>query len=263
MESTPSPDDVDPFALERLVADLWDTLGWETTVTENTADGGYDVKACRSQPVEQAHLIEVKRRAQGTPIGRPKIQQFAGVVAQQGADKGVFVTTSSFTDPASTAAEQLNIGLVDREQFLELIDRHGLENELARLAEHYSELPIPDATANEARKTEVRAELNLLTQRQHGHVGMRIKGQRSLQVASNGAWTVTTGTEAETERLAAFKPDRFHVDVHGDSGATLTSDSWPDDPDIWLEYQLKHIEDLLDEVFDADWKAITDIRREY
>ena len=48
-------------------------------------------------------------------IGRPEIQKFVGALAGQGAKKGIFITTSSFTKEASdyTPKNETKIVLID------------------------------------------------------------------------------------------------------------------------------------------------------
>ena len=44
--------------------------------------------------------IQAKRWRPGNVVGRPEIQKFVGALAGQGAKKGIFITTSSFTREA-------------------------------------------------------------------------------------------------------------------------------------------------------------------
>ena len=45
--------------------------------------------------------IQAKRWKPGNVVGRPEIQKFVGALAGQGAKKGIFITTSSFTNEAN------------------------------------------------------------------------------------------------------------------------------------------------------------------
>src|ERR1700739_797185 len=54
--------------------------------------------------------VQAKRRKQ--VIGRPEVQRFAGALAGQHATKGIFITTSSFTDEALRYASTLAIKVV-------------------------------------------------------------------------------------------------------------------------------------------------------
>jgi len=48
----------------------------------------------------ERNLQEAKRWQHGNVVGRPDIQKFVGALAGQGAKKGIFITTSSFTKEA-------------------------------------------------------------------------------------------------------------------------------------------------------------------
>ena len=59
--------------------------------------------------------IQAKRWKPGNVVGRPEIQKFVGALAGQGAKKGVFITTSSFTKEARdyTPRNETKIVLID------------------------------------------------------------------------------------------------------------------------------------------------------
>ena len=71
--------------------------------------------------------IQAKRWKEN-PVGRPAIQQFAGALAGQGAHKGIFITTSSFTDDAKSFTAKVNskIVLIDGEELANLMIDHGI-----------------------------------------------------------------------------------------------------------------------------------------
>ena len=51
-------------------------------------------------------LVQCKRNAPEHPVGRPAIQQFKGVIEENGADLGVCVTSSGFTAQARESARK-------------------------------------------------------------------------------------------------------------------------------------------------------------
>lgn len=64
------------------------------------------------------------KRWQGS-IGRPEIQSFYGALAGQRSDKGVFITTSSFTQQAKDFAKSVErVVLVDGEKLASLMMEH-------------------------------------------------------------------------------------------------------------------------------------------
>ena len=68
------------------------------------------------------------RYAPNNAIGRERIQQFAGALVGQGASKGVFVTTSSFTKGAVEYAQRVpqKIVLIDGQELAGLLIRYGV-----------------------------------------------------------------------------------------------------------------------------------------
>ncbi len=80
-------------------------------VTPVGSDAGIDGVAKDGQRVI---LVQCKRYAVDNSVGRPAIQQFKGVIEENAADLGVFVTTSAFTAQArESAAKNDCILLVD------------------------------------------------------------------------------------------------------------------------------------------------------
>jgi restriction system protein len=72
--------------------------------------------------------IQAKRYAPDSTIGRDRIQQFAGALVGQGASKGVFVTTSSFSRGAVEYAQRVpqKIILVDGKELARLMIQYGV-----------------------------------------------------------------------------------------------------------------------------------------
>jgi restriction system protein len=72
--------------------------------------------------------VQAKRYAPDNSIGRERIQQFAGALVGQGATKGVFVTTSSFSRGAVEYAQRVpqRIILVDGAELTKLMIQYGV-----------------------------------------------------------------------------------------------------------------------------------------
>ena len=85
--------------LELLVAELYEQMGYRTTVTKQTRDGGRDVIAERRETGRlEKLLIEVKHHE--SPIGVSKVRELLGVVSSEKVNKGVLITTSRFSKDA-------------------------------------------------------------------------------------------------------------------------------------------------------------------
>lgn len=72
--------------------------------------------------------IQAKKYAKENPVSEPEIRGFSGSLGAAKANKGVFVTTSCFTQPAQDFAERhpFKIVLIDGEQLTALMIRYGV-----------------------------------------------------------------------------------------------------------------------------------------
>lgn len=103
--------EMDPFRFEQHVMSFYASAGLEAWPTRKSNDFGVDGFAIHD---EGLLVIQCKRNAADNRVGRPVIQQFKGVVEEQGAFRGYIVTTSGFTDEAKqSAAMSDKIELID------------------------------------------------------------------------------------------------------------------------------------------------------
>jgi len=72
--------------------------------------------------------IQAKRWAPGNVLGRPELHKFVGALAGQGAKKGVFITTSSFTREAReyVPRNKTKIVLIDGDELAQLMIDYNL-----------------------------------------------------------------------------------------------------------------------------------------
>lgn len=113
---------------ERLIGNLLSRMGFQVELTKASGDGGVDVVAHFAQPFFQGrYLIQCKRFSVANAVGAPVIREFYGAVrADHRAVKGIFVTTSNFTEQAREFAERVGIELIDREGLGRLLREHGV-----------------------------------------------------------------------------------------------------------------------------------------
>lgn len=81
--------------------------------------------------------VQAKRYAPNTSVGRPEIQAFVGSLVGLGASKGVFVTTSTFSNPATEFVRglQQRIILIDGARLTDLMVEFGVGVRLSRTVE--------------------------------------------------------------------------------------------------------------------------------
>lgn len=118
--------ETDPIFFEKLVVKLLDTMGYSgkngnVTVTTQSNDGGIDGIINQDPLGTSTVYLQVKRYAEKNVVGRPAIQAFYGAPASVNADRGVFITTSSFSKGALEFARNQGIVLIDGIQLTELM----------------------------------------------------------------------------------------------------------------------------------------------
>lgn len=126
-----------PIKFEALMVNLLLSLGFgggpEARRGERlgmSGDGGVDGVMREDALGLDVVYIQAKRYAVGNAVGPEAIQAFAGSLLERGATKGVFATTSRFTDGARRAAERLStqrrIVLIDGEELARLMMDRGV-----------------------------------------------------------------------------------------------------------------------------------------
>lgn len=90
--------------LERVLAEVCEGLGFQTTLTRSTKDGGFDV-AVEADGLR--YLIEVKHWSAPALVDAGVISQFAEVVVSQAAARGLLLSSSGFRP--TVLAERLEV----------------------------------------------------------------------------------------------------------------------------------------------------------
>ena len=99
-----------PAFFEKAVVDLLWAMGYggphgEREHLGKSGDGGIDGVIRQDALGLNKVYIQAKRYADSNSVGRPAIQQFFGSLSSRGADRGVFITTSRFSEEAKREAE--------------------------------------------------------------------------------------------------------------------------------------------------------------
>lgn len=121
-----------PQFFENLVLDLLNKMGYAFSsesikTTPYSSDEGIDGVIEEDRFGFNSIYVQAKRW--DGVVGRPEIQKFLGAVAGQGGVKGLFITTSRFSDGAIKYAEkqlQVKLVLVDGEKLVNLMMKYRL-----------------------------------------------------------------------------------------------------------------------------------------
>lgn len=124
---------ISPAFFERVVVELLVKMGYGGSRADagkaigRTGDGGIDGIIKEDKLGLDVVYIQAKRW-DNNPVGRPDVMQFAGALQAQRANKGIFITTSRFTDDARSYVSQIGskIVLIDGEQLTGLMIEHDV-----------------------------------------------------------------------------------------------------------------------------------------
>ena len=122
-----------PDFFEKLVLDLLVKMGYGNSRADaehvgRSGDGGID-GIINQDPLGLDAIYIQSKRLTGGSVGVRDIREFKGALIDNGASKGVFITTSSFTEPSKEAANESagpKIVLIDGDQLVDLMVDHNV-----------------------------------------------------------------------------------------------------------------------------------------
>jgi restriction endonuclease Mrr len=111
-----------PKEFEELTGKILEANGFhDIQIVGGSGDLGIDIFAW--DQFGYKHAVQCKRYAPGNTVGSPAIQTFFGMMFHHQVQKGIFVTTSTFSRPAIDLATQRDIQLIDGNQLIEILER--------------------------------------------------------------------------------------------------------------------------------------------
>lgn len=123
-----------PAFFEQLIVDLLVAMGYggsHKNAAEQlgrSGDGGVDGVINEDRLGLDRIYVQAKRYAPGNQVGRPEVNAFVGSLVGLGATKGVFVTTSTFSQPAKDFVKHLaqRVILIDGMELADLMVEHNV-----------------------------------------------------------------------------------------------------------------------------------------
>lgn len=127
---------MNPYQFESLMVNLLNKMGYkgpngQSIVTQKSNDDGIDGVIYQDALGLQKVYLQVKRYAASNSVGQPEVTAFSGAVKLKHMDRGVFITTSTFTAKAYNAAKSLNIITIDGDMLTNLMIQYGVGIEVA------------------------------------------------------------------------------------------------------------------------------------
>lgn len=126
--------ELSPSFFEKLVVELLVKMGYGGSIKDagraigKSGDEGIDGTIKEDKLGLDIIYIQAKKWKPGNVVGRPELQKFVGALAGQGAKKGIFITTSSFSREATeyTPRNETKIVLIDGTQLSQLMIDYNL-----------------------------------------------------------------------------------------------------------------------------------------
>lgn len=117
--------DLNPYEFEQLVANLFEKMGLASKLTRSSRDGGVDCIAFDPRPVLGGKVVIQAKRYRHT-VGVSAVRDLYGTMMNEGASKGLLVTTSGYGPDAFNFAQDKPIELIDGGGLLYLLDDIGV-----------------------------------------------------------------------------------------------------------------------------------------
>jgi restriction system protein len=126
LDQRPNLMELSPTEFESLITNLFSAMGLDTRQTRPSRDGGVDCVAFDSRPVLGGKVIIQAKRYRNTGVSA--VRDLFGAVHNEGASKGILVTTSGYGKAAFEFAAGKPLELLDGRNLLHLLGEHaGIE----------------------------------------------------------------------------------------------------------------------------------------
>lgn len=118
--------DLNPYEFETLVANLFSKMGLESKLTRSSRDGGVDCIAYDPRPILGGKVVIQAKRYRHT-VGVSAVRDLYGTMMNEGANKGILVTTSGYGPDAFEFSKDKPIELIEGGGLLFLLQEIGVE----------------------------------------------------------------------------------------------------------------------------------------
>jgi restriction system protein len=124
LDSRPNLADLSPGEFESLMTNLFEKMGLETRLTQASRDGGVDCVAWDMRPVIGGKVIVQAKRYRNT-VGVSAVRDLYGTMMNEGAAKGILVTTSGYGQSAYDFAKNKPIELITGSNLLSMLSEYA------------------------------------------------------------------------------------------------------------------------------------------
>jgi len=115
--------ELSPSEFEALITNLFEKMGLETRLTQASRDGGVDCVAWDMRPVVGGKVVVQAKRYKNT-VGVSAVRDLYGTVMNEGAAKGILVSTSGYGKATFDFAKNKPLELISGSNLLYLLEQH-------------------------------------------------------------------------------------------------------------------------------------------
>ncbi len=143
LDQRPNLMDLTPSEFESLITNLFQKMGLETRLTQASRDGGVDCVAYDPRPIFGGKVVIQAKRYKNT-VGVSAVRDLYGTMQNEGASKGILVTTSGYGKASFEFADGKPIELLSGSNLLYLLAEHvGVEAKI-EMPDNWRD-PLPDS----------------------------------------------------------------------------------------------------------------------
>jgi HJR/Mrr/RecB family endonuclease len=124
LDDRPNLMELTPQQFESLIQNLFEKIGLDTRQTRPSRDGGVDCVAYNTDPILGGKVVIQAKRYKNT-VGVSAVRDLYGTLQNEGASKGILVTTSQYGKASYDFAEGKPIELFDGTNLLYLLETHA------------------------------------------------------------------------------------------------------------------------------------------
>lgn len=141
LDHRPNLMELSPTEFEGLITNLFAAMGLDTRQTRPSRDGGVDCVAFDPRPVFGGKVVIQAKRYKNT-VGVSAVRDLFGTVQNEGASKGILVTTSGYGKASFDFARGKPLELLDGGNLLYLLAEHAGVDARIVMPDGWTDLPL-------------------------------------------------------------------------------------------------------------------------
>jgi restriction system protein len=141
LDQRPNLMELTPTEFESLIANLFQKMGLETRQTQASRDGGVDCVAFDPRPIFGGKVVIQAKRYKHT-VGVSAVRDLYGTMQNEGASKGILVTTSGYGKASYEFAEGKPLELLSGSHLLYLLKEHANIDAIIKMPDNWQDVQL-------------------------------------------------------------------------------------------------------------------------